>query len=100
MNSKQKTRIVYVAATLLLLLIIGYNFWSYYAGYCTAATLMTFSVPAKLLLVGIAIAVGFLFSCKSKNRRLEQQNTCDCGVMLRGSWEYCPICGEKRKGIA
>ena len=65
MNVKQKARIMYAAASLLLLVIVGYNTWSYYAGYCTVATLTRFSIPAKLLLLGIAIAVVFLFSSKA-----------------------------------
>ena len=97
MNTKQKAIIMYAAASLLLLVIICYNIWSYYAGYCTVATLMTFSVPAKLLLISIAIAAIFLLSSKAKNRLLAKQNTCACGVLLRNSWDFCPVCGEKRK---
>lgn len=100
MNAKQKTKIVYVAAFLLVLTIVGYNIWSYYAGYCTGATLMAFSVPAKLLLVGIAIAGVFLMTSRSKNKNLARRNTCGCGVLLRGQWDYCPVCGVKRKGTA
>ena len=62
MNAKQKTRIVYALALLLVLVIIGYNVWSYLAGYCTISTLLAFSLPAKLLLVGILVAsvrIGF-----------------------------------------
>ena len=97
MNAKQKTKIVYAAALLLLLGIVGYNIWSFYAGYCTVATLMAFSLPAKLLLSGIVIAILFLFSCKSRNRKLAGQNTCACGVPLRNNWGFCPVCGQDRK---
>ena len=96
MNAKQKSKIVYAAALLLILMIIGYNIWSYYAGYCTVATLLAFSLPAKLLLVGILVASGFLYSCKLKNRQLYQHDGCSCGTQLRDRWLYCPVCGKPR----
>ena len=96
MNAKQKSRIVYGAALLLVLMIIGYNTWSYYAGYCTVSTLLAFSLPAKLLLVGIFVASGFLYSSKIKNRQLHQYDGCSCGTTLRDQWQFCPVCGKQR----
>ncbi len=96
MNAKQKSRIVYGAALLLILLIIGYNTWSYYAGHCTVSTLLAFSLPAKLLLVGIFVASGILYSSKIKNRQQQQHDGCSCGTKLRDQWQFCPVCGEQR----
>ena len=97
MNVKDKSRLVYISAALLVCVIISYNIWSYCAGYCTTATLMVFSLPAKLLLIGIAVATVFLLLCKSKKRQMLQHNSCICGAELRENWSYCPACGMQRK---
>ena len=34
----------------LLLVIIGYNFWSYQCGYCTISSLLSLSTPAVWLI--------------------------------------------------
>ena len=97
MNAKQKSRLVYLAAFLLIVVIVGYNIWSYCAGYCTVSTLMTFSVPAKLLLAGIFLASLYLLNCKFRNKQLHNGNICSCGAELREDWTFCPVCGEQRK---
>lgn len=97
MNTKQKRRLVYVAALMLVLVIVAYNTWSYYAGLCTVTMLMTFSLPAKLLLGGIAVALIFLLSCRAKKQQSAQLNSCFCGARLRDTWGYCPECGQQRK---
>jgi len=96
MNSKQKSRLVYASAFSLLLVIVGYNIWSFCEGHCTTTTLMSFSFPAKLLLIGIVVASFYLLSCKSKNKQLLRLKKCQCGVDLRENWSYCPKCGQKR----
>lgn len=99
MNVKQKSRLVYASALMLVLVIVSYNIWSYCAGHCTGASLLAFSFPAKLLIGGIAVAFIFLLSCKAKNKQLAQLNTCLCGAELRDTWVYCPECGHQRKII-
>jgi membrane protein YdbS with pleckstrin-like domain len=97
MKVQQKNFIFYIAMSFLMLGIIGYNYWSYRCGYCTLASLMSFSAPAVMLLIGIAIAILFLIHVRSKNKRLQQKKHCGCGALLRGQWNYCPSCGHQRK---
>lgn len=98
MDIKQRKRVVYVAAILLVLVVAGYNIWSYGSGYCTASSLVAFSAPAKILLAGIAVAIVYLLSCKSKNKQLHcrRTNVCVCGSKLRENWTHCPVCGQQR----
>ena len=82
----------------LLLVIIGYNYWSFQGGRCTVASLLTLSAPAILLILLNVAACGVLLWSKDRNRRQEQNRRCNCGAELRGIWDFCPGCGSARKG--
>jgi uncharacterized integral membrane protein len=81
----------------LLLVIIGYNYWSYRCGFCTVSSLMSLSTPAVLLLLLNIVAGGVLLGIKARNRRLLQGQHCRCGSALRSSWAFCPACGVARQ---
>jgi uncharacterized integral membrane protein len=81
----------------LLLVIIGYNYWSYRCGYCTLASLLTLSMPAVLLLLVIIVAGGVLLAVKARTRQQLLRQRCRCGSALRSNWFYCPGCGGARQ---
>ncbi len=84
----------------LLLVIIGYNYWSFQGGRCTVASLLTLSAPAILLILLNAVACGVLLWSKDRNRRQQQNRYCGCGAELRGTWSFCPSCGNARDTTA
>lgn len=81
----------------LLLAILAYNYWSYQCGYCTMASLMSFSWPAVLLLGCNLLAVLVLLCLRMRSKRLLRRQLCDCGARLLSSWSYCPACGQQRQ---
>ena len=81
----------------LLLVIIGYNFWSYRCGYCTISSLLSLSTPAVWLILTNVVACGVLIGIKARNRRLLLNQHCRCGTALRSQWTYCPACGTARR---
>jgi len=91
--------------SLLLLGLIGlglfvYNYWSYSCGRCNAASLLGFSLPAKIL-IGVNLAAFFsllLVQCRTRTRL--KRDVCTCGQRLHGSWLFCPCCGEGKRGKA
>lgn len=96
MKARHKNLFFYLFMSMLLLVIIGYNFWSFRCGYCTISSLLSFSPPALLLLAGILIAAVFLLIVKVKNKQLRRQQYCHCGALLRKQWNHCPTCGQGR----
>ena len=81
----------------LLLLLVGYNYWSYRCGHCTLSSLLVLSPPAILLLALNFFACGGLLVRKFRNRQRLQSKRCRCGVSLHDSWGFCPECGRGRK---
>ena len=81
----------------LLVVIIGYNFWSYRCGYCTISSLLSLSTPAIWLILSNVVACGVLIGIKVRNRRLLRNQYCPCGTALRSIWAYCPACGTARQ---
>lgn len=98
MNASPKTQKLPVGWLIfsLLLLIVGYNYWSYRCGYCTISSLLSLSVPAMLLILFNVIACMALLAVKLRARRQLQRQRCRCGAALRGSWFFCPDCGGAR----
>ena len=99
MNNMPKTRKLPIGLLIasLILVIFGYNYWSFQGGRCTVASLLSLSAPAVLLILLNAVACGVLMGSKARNRRLLQKRRCHCGVELRGTWGFCPSCGTARK---
>ncbi len=90
-------RIPWALVSVALLLVLGgYNYWSYRCGYCTLSSLMSLSAPAILLLFVNLMVLFLLFGVRLRNRRHLQRLSCDCGAALRSGWGYCPDCGKKR----
>lgn len=81
----------------LLVIIVGYNYWSYRCGYCTFASFLSLSAPAKILLLLIGVAGGGLLAVKFRARQQVLRQRCRCGSALRSSWSYCPNCGGARQ---
>ncbi|HEY5673144.1 MAG TPA: hypothetical protein VIR78_05530 [Malonomonas sp.] len=81
----------------LLLIIVGYNYWSYRCGYCTISSLLSLSAPAILLIVLNVIACLVLLAVKLRSRQQLQRQRCNCGKTLRNTWQYCPDCGGARQ---
>jgi len=81
----------------LMLIIIGYNYWSYRCGYCTIASLLSLSAPAVLLITMNIIACVALLIVKLRARQQLQRQRCNCGAVLRSIWLFCPDCGGARQ---
>ena len=81
----------------LMLVLIGYNYWSYRYGYCTASSLLSLSLPAILLIVLNIISFGILLGVKARNQRISRQKRCRCGAELRDIWNFCSSCGVARQ---
>ena len=97
MKRKQKNLLIYLGVGFLLVAIAVYNLWSYNAGYCTISSLMLLSMPAKLLLFGIVLAIVALTAQRVKKRKLKHSHYCRCGQCLLPNWSYCPVCGNQRR---
>ena len=87
-----------VLALMLLLVIAGYNVWSFRCGHCTIASLLSFSPPAVILLLGNLLAVTVLLGLRVHNWRARQGRHCDCGAPLSSVWSFCPGCGREHRG--
>ena len=97
MDYRHKKQRVYGSALALIVFIAGYNIWSYNSGYCTTMTLLTFSLPAKLLLAGILLSGLYLLKLRWRINQKLKMNSCRCGAELTPIWSYCPDCGEQRQ---
>ena len=99
MNNMPKTRKLPIGLLIasLLLVIFGYNYWSFQGGRCTVASLLSLSAPAILLILMIVVAGGVLMWGKARNHRQQLNRRCGCGTELRGTWSFCPSCGSARK---
>ncbi len=94
-NHRKLTYILFVA--ILSLTIIGYNYWSYKCGYCTLASLLSFSAPAIILIGCNLLAAAVLVVVRLRKKRQDRLGQCDCGENLRNIWLFCPTCGDARK---
>ncbi len=81
----------------LLLIIVGYNYWSYRCGYCTISSLLSLSAPAVLLIFLNLMACVVLLAVKLRARQQLQRQRCNCGAALRSIWLFCPTCGGARQ---
>lgn len=102
MKNLQKVKSLPVGLVIgsLLLVIIGYNYWSYLCGYCTLSSLLSLSTPAVLLILSNVVAGAALLYVKNRNRQQQIDQSCRCGAALRGTWSFCPACGAARHGKA
>lgn len=96
-RARNRNRWVSLLLMALLLVLVGYNYWSYRCGRCTLASMLVLSPPAILLLVLNFVACGGLFALKFRNRQRLQSKRCRCGSVLHDSWGFCPDCGSGRR---
>lgn len=85
--------------TLLLIATAGlgvfvYNYWSYSCGRCTADTLLTLGMPAKVLIGINALAFAGLLFVRFRHKSKQDSAYCVCGAQLHSSWRFCPNCGH------
>lgn len=83
-----------------LLAVLGYNYWSYCCGRCTASTFLTLG-PFGLALLGLnAVAAVALVVLKLRRRLRLSGTRCRCGTVLAEGWGFCPGCGVPGGGTS
>ncbi|WP_020676228.1 hypothetical protein [Geopsychrobacter electrodiphilus] len=75
--------------------ILCYNYWSFSCGRCDAESLLTVSLPAKILIGINLLAVLILTYLTNRSPRLDHSK-CPCGARLHPGWYFCPECGQAR----
>lgn len=94
-----KRRILTGSAALLIigttvLIVFGYNFWSYCCGRCTASTFLNPGPFGLALLALNALAAAVLVALRFHRRMRHSRVRCRCGTNLAEGWFFCPDCGE------
>lgn len=89
-----KGRTLLVVATLLA--VLGYNYWSWCCGRCTAATFLTLGPFGGILVVLVVLGAVTFLVLRARRLARAARARCRCGTILAAGWRFCPRCGHER----
>lgn len=94
---KKHTLSTLLAALVLIVWIVFYNYWALSHGRCHVSSFFALSPPAMVLLFFIFVAFLLLCGIRSRKQQYLTSQYCGCGSLLDRSWQFCPNCGSSSK---
>jgi hypothetical protein len=80
-----------------ILAIVACNVWLFCCGRCSLNDYLQIPTIGWMLISANLVAGLVLFVVKRRNQTKPGGDfCCDCCIVLRGTWVYCPNCGGER----